>query len=326
MTALQIVAIDGQLEDEELRSQLHSYTRELMLNNLSPNTRRVYRTAMDHFTRWAETTNRHLTMPLDSAVVLHYIDFCIAAGLKVSTVQQYVKALRVAHRLCDLDFPTHADPRRDPIKLKLGEIARDHGTAPKKAKAITQRLLVQMVTSRPATTTGHRDTTVLLVGFTGAFRRSELAGLNVDDVLFEDDGMVIRLRQSKTGAADVYVSYGRHPSTCPVRQTRAWIDRLDRSSGPLLVGMRRGDHLGTRRLTGPTIDAVVKRCAQEVGETATYSAHSLRSGLATSAARAKARNDVIMRQTRHASLQSLQGYIQAGTGFTENVMQYLSLL
>lgn len=317
----------------------------LLSGNLSDNTKRTYSSAWRHFLSWAAADGTCPDLPLSVDTVLAYIEFCATEGrvvvrdgitvrvpLSVATVHSYVTAIRMAHRLVDVPFPDHADPRRDRIRLKLSQKRREQGSAPRKARAISEPMLVQMVTSRPDTTAGLRDRVVLLVGFAGAFRRSELAAIDIEHIEFRDDeGMVIYVPRSKTDqpgeGATIYIGMGRHVVTCPVRQTQRWINRSCRQSGPLLVGMRRGDHPGTSRITGTTIDAVVKACAADVGASAAeYSAHSLRSGLATSAAGAGARNDVIMRQTRHASFQSLLGYIQAGTGFKDNVMHYLSLL
>ncbi len=111
-----------------------------------------------------------------------------------------------------------------------------------------------------------------------------MTAIDIEHIEFRDDeGMVIYVPRSKTDqpgkGATIYIDMGRHVVTCPARQTQRWINRSCRQSGPLLVGMRRGDHPGTSRITGTTIDAVVKACAADVGP-APPSTRRTRSGLA----------------------------------------------
>jgi len=167
-----------------------------------------------------------------------------------------------------------------------------------------------------------RDRSLLLVGFAGAFRRSELASLNLGDVLFTTDGLTVRLRRSKTdpeGAGrKVGIPFGSKASTCPVRALRAWLEAAGIDQGPLFHHVTR--HGGLRkRLSGHAVGAIVKPAAAHAGlEAARFGGHSLRTGLATAAARAGKPEHVIARQTGHKSIAQLRDYVREGDLFEEN--------
>lgn len=160
-------------------------------------------------------------------------------------------------------------------------------------------------------------------------RRSEIAGLNIEDLRLEDEGIVITLPRSKTDqegqGQTIYIPRGKRPETCPVIATTNWLKLRDAKAGPLYVRVRNGGALGTDHLTPGVIDVIVKTYASQVDALNAYSAHSLRSGLATAAARGGADVRTVMRQTRHTSVESVMGYIRQGTGFKDNVMQFLDL-
>ncbi|MDQ6618011.1 MAG: site-specific integrase [Actinomycetota bacterium] len=209
-------------------------------------------------------------------------------------------------------------------------IRRSQGTAPAvKAPAVTAELRA-MVAQLPGDLRGVRDRAMLLVGFAAALRRSELVALDVADVAETAEGLVVTLRRSKTdpeGAGrKIGVPYGSHPATCPVRALRAWTEIAGVADGPLFVTIDRAGRLGTTRASDRCVARTVQRAALGAGlDPARYAGHSLRAGLATSAAATGASERSIMNQTGHKSLPILRRYIREGSLFTDNAAASVGL-
>ena len=209
-------------------------------------------------------------------------------------------------------------------------IRRTKGTAPaQKAPALTDDIRA-MVDVTDAGIIGARDRALILVGFAGAFRRSELVGLNVEDCTFGKDGLTIILHRSKTdqdGAGrKVGIPYGSNPETCPVRVLQTWIEQAGITSGPQFRSISRHGRVQSGRLSGVDVARVVKKLAERAGlDPAKYAGHSLRAGHATSAAIAGASERSIMEQTGHRSVQMVRRYIRDGSLFRENSAGKLGL-
>ena len=185
---------------------------------------------------------------------------------------------------------------------------------------------------------GTRDRALLLVGFAGAFRRSELVALDAEDVAVRPDGVVLSIRQSKTdqegAGAEVGLPYGENRLTCPVRSLEAWMQEGRISNGPLFRRIDRHGNVGNR-LSPASVDTIVKKYARAAGylkenderdpSAPTYSAHSLRAGFVTTAAKAGVPEWVIQRQTRHKDLAVLRGYIRVGDVLSENAARSVGL-
>jgi integrase len=177
---------------------------------------------------------------------------------------------------------------------------------------------------------GARDRALVLLGFAGAFRRSELVGLDVADCAFGKDGLTITLRRSKTdqqGAGrKIGIPYGSNPETCPVRTVQAWIELAAIEDGPVFRSISRHGRVQPGRLSGIDVARVVKKLAERAGlDAVKYAGHSLRAGHATSAAIAGASERSIMNQTGHRSVQMVRRYIRDGSLFRENSAGKLGL-
>jgi integrase len=174
-----------------------------------------------------------------------------------------------------------------------------------------------------------RDRALLLVGFAGAFRRSELVGLNVEDLEFNENGLVVHLRRSKTDpegrGRKVGIPYGLAPATCPVRAVEAWVQVLQIVEGPLFRAVDRHGRIHASRLTPQSVALVVKKRTAKEGIEGDYAGHSLRAGLATAAAAAGVPERAIMAQTGHRSLTTLRKYIRDGSLFLENAAAKIGL-
>jgi integrase len=165
---------------------------------------------------------------------------------------------------------------------------------------------------------------LLLLGFGGAFRRSELVALNVDDLEWTDDGLRVTIRRSKTdqeGAGVVIAIVKGAAATCPVRALMEWMSAARIDSGPLFRPVRKGGRVGTERLKAKTVCVVMKQYAGMIGlDAKAYGAHSLRSGAATTAARRGAPVHKMQQLTRHKSVDVLMGYIRDADLFASHCL------
>jgi integrase len=237
-----------------------------------------------------------------------------------------LNAIAEAHKAAGLESPTHSGLVRNTFK----GIRRTLGTAPiQKAAALTEDIR-RMVEATDAGLIGLRDRALVLLGFAGAFRRSELVGLDVEDCSFTKDGLTVLLRRSKTDqeaqGRKVGIPYGSSPETCPVRTVQDWLQQAGISSGPLFGSVSRHGQVQAGKLAGIDVARVVKKLAERAGfESAKYAGHSLRAGHAAAAAIAGASERSIMNQTGHRSTAVVRRYIREGNLFRENSAGKLGL-
>ncbi|MEZ4339082.1 MAG: site-specific integrase [Sandaracinaceae bacterium] len=174
--------------------------------------------------------------------------------------------------------------------------------------------LRELVTGLEDTRIGKRDRALLTLGFAGAFRRSELVALDVEDLRFAGEGIEVLIRRSKTDqeaeGAEVGIPFGSDPATCPVRSTRAWLEDAMHGADALFRSVSRHGRVGGR-LSGRDVARIVKRAALRAGlDPADFAGHSLRAGLATSAAKAGKNDRAIMRQGRWRSRAMVDRYVR----------------
>lgn len=298
--------------------------REFARQSKAESTLRGYRADWRDFCAWCEA---HGVCPLPASpeTVAAYIAEC-AGRLKVGSIQRRSNAITEAHKAMGLDSPTSAGI----VRATLKGIRRTLGTASaQKAPTLTDDIRA-MVDATDTGLIGTRDRALILLGFAGAFRRSELVSLDIENCAFGKDGLTLTLRRSKTdqdGAGrKIGIPYGSNPETCPVRTIQAWIEQSGIGSGPLFRSINRHGRLRVRRLSGIDVARVVKKLAERAGlDPAKYAGHSLRAGHATSAAIAGASERSIMNQTGHRSVQMVRRYIRDGSLFRENSAGKLGL-
>jgi len=244
----------------------------------------------------------------------------------VSTLSRRLSAISQAHSLAGLGNPC-SDPL---VRETMRGLRRSLGVAPRHQKrAVTTAEIRTAVTELGESLIELRDRVVLLVGFAGGMRRSELAGLCVGDVEDATEGLLIHLRRSKTDQEGrgrrVEVVYGTDPVTCPVRAYRAWIEAARLDEGPVLHRVdRHGNILGPLSPQGVAI--IVKRHMGRLGLPASdFAGHSLRRGHATTASRNGASERTIMATTGHTSVETLRGYIDDAQLFSDPASSYLGL-
>lgn len=309
----------------EVLARVEDRAHEYVQASKSANTRRAYRTDWADFTRWCD---EHALpgLPATPETIALYLTYLAEIGRKPSTLARRLAAIAQAHQLAG-----HASPTRDPLVRSVAAgIRRLHGTAPASKTPTLTADIRAMVEALPDSPLGTRDRALLLLGFAGGFRRSELVALDVDDLQDTEEGLVVTIRRSKTDQEGVGrtigIPYGSNPITCPVRAVRAWLAVLGSNEGPLFRPLTRHGRLADRRLSDRAVARVVQRSAAAAGlDPAKYAGHSLRSGLATSAAMAGVSERVIMAQTGHRSLMTLRRYIQVGSRFRENAAGHVGL-
>jgi integrase len=291
----------------------------------APATWKAYKGAWSHFTGWCEQ-HGHTPLPASPLVVILYLEALGLEGRKVSTMNRQVAAIAQVHRAHNLPSPTDAAEFRVP----WAGIRRTFGAPAKKAlPATTDKIRAMIATLNTDEPLGCRDAALILVGFAGAFRRSELVALDVADVTRVDDGLKALIRRSKTDQESqgrtVGIPYGSHRRTCPVRSYQAWLEMAWIRSGPVFRPVDRHGHISDTRLSDRAVDLIIRRAAERAGLGDGYSGHSLRAGLATAAAAAGVPTPEIKRQTGHKSLEVLHGCIREGSLFRNNAAAQVGL-
>jgi integrase len=257
--------------------------------------------------------------------VASYIAEC-AGRLKVGSIQRRLNAIAEAHKAVGAESPTLSGIVRNTLK----GIKRKFGTAAAQKAPVLTSDIRAMVDGTNAGLIGLRDRALILLGFAGAFRRSEIVGLDVQDCAFGKDGLTITLRRSKTDqdgqGRKIGIPYGSNPETCPVRTLQSWLEQTAIAEGPLFRSVNRHGKALARRLSPADVARIVKKLAKQAGlDPAKYAGHSLRAGHATSAAASGASERSIMNQTGHRSVQMVRRYIREGNLFRENSAGRLGL-
>lgn len=289
------------------------------------NTIRGYRSHFRQFQAWCAAVGL-CPLPADPETIAVYLGER-AGHLRPTTLACHLAAISKAHKTAGLSSPVKDNAL---IFETLKGIKRTHGTAVvQKAPVLTDDLRL-MLRGMPAGLLGLRDRALLLVGFAGAFRRSELVSLDVEDLTFSAEGLLLRLRRSKTDqeaeGRDVAIPFGLKGDTCPVCALKAWLHAAAITTGPVFRSMRCGGRVLPGRLSDHAVAVLVKKHAVAAGlDQAQFSGHSLRAGLVTSAARAGVPERVIMRQTGHRSVEMVLKYVRSANAFHENALNSLGL-
>jgi integrase len=296
----------------------------------APNTRRAYRADWCDFTDWCAQAG-HDSLPATPVTVADYLA-ARAAGedgrpaLAVATLDRRLVAIARAHQLAGYPSPTSDEW----VRTVLKGIRRARSSAQRRVAPIGIAVLRQAVAAMPESLLGIRDRALLLLGFAAALRRSELIALDFDDIQFVPEGLILRLRRSKTDQVGEGmlkgIPLGQCAATCPVRALQAWIKLAKIVDGPLFCPIDRHGNVRPKRLNGSDVAVIVKRSVAAAGfDPDEYSGHSLRAGLATAAASAGAPTYAIRKQTGHKSDRMLELYIREGSLFRDNVAGMVGL-
>jgi integrase len=320
-----LVPVAEQLPAEPV-APLSDTARSYASEASAENTRRAYRAAWGDFVEWCEAAG-HAYLPAVPEVVGSFLAER-ASTHKVASLTMRLVAISQAHRLAG----HRLDAQHPAIRETMKGIRRRHGTAPIR-KAAADVVVMRDALSELAKIEGPRalrDRALLLVGFAGALRRSELVALDVTDLCFVPEGMVLTLRRRKTDqegrGTEIAIPYGQSERTCPVLALRAWLAAARIASGPVFVSVNRYGTIGTARLSPIDVARVMKTAVEAAGaDPKDFAGHSLRSGFITSAARAGVAERHIQNQSGHRSLPVLRGYIRRGSLFVDNAAAKVGL-
>lgn len=277
---------------------------------------RAYRSDFRIFAAWCAERGTS-ALPAKPASVAAFLAWEAGRGAKSSTIGRRVAAIRYAHCVAGQPVPTDDDR----VRATVRGIRRTHGAAPIRKTPATADMVRTMVATIPADANGLRDRALLLLGFAGAFRRSELVALDLADLEFGDGGLRVHIRRSKTDqdgqGATIGIALGS--VACPVAAVRAWIAVAGIVDGPLFRPVAKGSRVAAARLSADSVANIVKRHAKRLGfDPATFAGHSLRSGFLTSAAGRGASIFKMMDVSRHRSVDTLRGYVRDAELFRDH--------
>lgn len=266
------------------------------------NTKRAYQSDLKYFKKWC-VENGQSELPASATTLAGYVTH-LADTHKWASINRKLAAISKLHELNNLELPT----KDRAFRAVMEGIKRTNGVRQKQAPAFKMNDLKKILRGIDTTTfSGLRDKCLLLIGFAGAYRRSELVSLNIEDVQFNDDGAIITLTKSKTNqygeAEEKAFFYSPEADFCPIRNLKNWITRLERPTGPLFVRVRKGDRITEERLNDMTVYETVKKY---IGDR--YSPHSLRASFITIAKVNGADDSEIMRQSKHKTSLMIQRY------------------
>jgi site-specific recombinase XerD len=240
-------------------------------------------------------------------------------GRRASTLGRRLAAIRYFHRAAGFETPTSDEK----VKAVLSGIRRTIGSAPVRKKAATSDIVLGMVGGKGTSLRELRDRAILLFGFAGAFRRSKLVALNLEDIEWTAEGALVIIRRSKTDQEGLGRKVGipRGEVACPVASLEAWLEAAGITEGAVFrrVLNRRDQRVADQRLAARNVASVVKAAAAQLGfDPATFGGHSLRSGLVTTAVRRGVNLMKVCDQTGHKSLEMLRVYTRDAELFAGN--------
>ncbi|HEY1656231.1 MAG TPA: tyrosine-type recombinase/integrase [Candidatus Tumulicola sp.] len=282
----------------------------------SPNTRKAYASDLRDFRSFCRTREVSWLPATPQTVALYVTD--LAGCSKIATIRRRLVAIIQAHRERELDSPTS----HEAVRRIVRGIARTNGTAQTKKAAVgVEQLRRMLLCTRGDDAKARRDRAMLLLGFAGALRRSELAELDVTDLSWMRAGLKIAIRRSKTDqtgeGAEIPVPFVADRALCAARAVREWLDVAGITQGPVFRTFTLDHAVTDRRIDGRDVANLVKRLALQARLDGDFSGHSLRAGFVTAAARSHVSLDRIAAVTRHRSLAILSGYIRRANLFED---------
>jgi integrase len=293
----------------------------------APATLLAYRSDFRDFTRFCREHNLSF-LPSTPETVALYITDC-ASRLALGTITRRLTSITKAHQSAgSKDSP--ASTHHFIVSETLKGIRRAIGTAQHGKKPLLTADIRKIIARCPKSPPGTRDRALILIGFAGAFRRSELAAIEITDISYCKDGLVINLRRSKTDqeakGRQVGIPFGEDAASCPVRALRRWLKEAHLKSGPVFRAIDRHGNISSRALNRASVSWILKRAARRARmKTEPLGGHSLRAGCITQASMNGANEHDIMRQSGHKSAETLAKYIRIGHMFTHNAAASLGI-
>ena len=298
-------------------------------NSKAINTVRAYRSDFSDFGLFC-AKNGFKSLPTEPKIVSLYITYLSTKAFKMSTLKRRLVSIGVIHKLKG----HYLDTKHPTIIENIMGIKRRKGSSKKSKKPILINNLKKIVDAidqqKKEEIKKIRDRSIILIGFSGGFRRNELVSLDHEDLDFVPEGLKINLKKSKTdqfGEGLIKgLPYFDNLQYCPVLSIQKWLEISNIVSGPLFRRFTKGSNLSEYRLTDQSVALIIKEYLKLAGiDNKNYSGHSLRSGFATSAAESGAEERTIMAMTGHKSTEMVRRYIKEANLFKNNALNKIKI-
>ncbi len=308
---------------------LQEETLKNLQSSKSINTVRAYKSDFQDFSIFC-IKNGFKSLPSDPKIVSLYLTQLSSKEVKMSTLKRRLVSIGVIHRIKG----HYLDTKHPAIIENIMGIKRRKGSIQKGKKPLlisNLKTIINVIDQQKKYEIKKiRDRTIILVGFSGGFRRNEIVSLDYEDLDFVEEGVKIFIKRSKT---DQYgegttkgLPYFDNPQYCPVLSLKKWIIISGIKAGSLFRRFSKGSKLSYNRLTDQTIALLIKEYLNLAGiDSKNYSGHSLRSGFATSAAESGAEERSIMNMTGHKSTEMVRRYIKEANLFKNNALNKIKI-
>ena len=315
-----------------LTTDLKTLQQETLLNlknSKANNTVRAYKSDFQDFELFC-IQNGFKSLPSEPKIVSFYLTQLSTKDIKISTIKRRLVSISVIHKLKGY----YLDTKHPLIIENLMGIKRRKGSNQKGKKPLLINILKKVINvideQKREKIKILRDRSLILIGFSGGFRRNEIVSLDYEDLDFVSEGLKINIKRSKTdqfGEGSVKgIPYFDNAQYCPVVSIQNWIKFSKINSGPLFRRFTKGSNLSENRLTDQTVALLIKEYLNLAGiDNKNFSGHSLRSGFATSAAEAGVEERTIMAMTGHKSTEMVRRYIKEASLFKNNAFNKLKL-
>ena len=316
----------------DIITDIKALQEETLLNlqsSKAKNTIRAYKSDFNDFGLFC-AQNGFKSLPSEAKIISLYLTQLSTKEVKISTIKRRLVSIGVIHRLKG----HYLDTKHPLIVENLMGIKRRKGSIQNGKKPLLinnlKRLINVIDQQKKEQIKILRDRTIILIGFSGGFRRNEIVSLDYDDLDFVEEGLKINIKRSKTdqfGEGSIKgLPYFDNSQYCPVVSLKNWIDIAKINSGSLFRRFSKGSRLTEKRLTDQTVALLIKEYLQLAGiDNKNYSGHSLRSGFATSAAESGAEERSIMAMTGHKSSEMVRRYIKEANLFKNNALNKIKI-
>ena len=286
------------------------------------NTVRAYKSDFNDFGLFC-VQNGYKSLPSEPKIVSLYLTHLSIKNIKMSTLKRRLVSIGVIHKLNG----HYLDTKHPIIVENIMGIKRRKGSIQKGKKPLlinNLKIIINVIDEyNKKEIKKFRDRSIILMGFSGGFRRNEIVSLDYEDLDFVTEGLKINLKRSKTdqfGQGSVKgLPYFENEQYCPVLSIKNWLEISKINSGSLFRRFSKGSKLSENRLTDQTVALLIKKYLQLAGiDNRNYSGHSLRSGFATSAADHGVEERSIMAMTGHKSTEMVRRYIKDANIFKNN--------
>ena len=313
-------------------TDIKALKEETLLNLQSSkanNTVRAYKSDFNDFGLFC-AQNGFKSLPSEPKIVSLYLTHLSTKDIKMSTLKRRLVSIGVIHKLKG----HYLDTKHPSIIENIMGIKRRKGSIQKGKKPLLINSLKKIINVideyKNEEIKKLRDRSIILIGFSGGFRRNEIVSLDYDDLDFVTEGLKIKLRRSKTdqfGEGTLKgLPYFENTKYCPVLSLKEWIQKSTIDSGPLFRRFSKGSRITNNRLTDQTVALLIKKYLKLAGiDNKNYSGHSLRSGFATSAAESGAEERTIMAMTGHKSTEMVRRYIKEANLFKNNALNKIKI-